>query len=89
VGEWFKYGDLKKDTQFYHQLQETEKHNQTLPDKIKYPTYHSPETWHSRLINTKRITELYQASKDLELTLDSLNIQEEPEQTSHIEIPPK
>ncbi|CAG8456668.1 7227_t:CDS:2 [Scutellospora calospora] len=35
-------------------------------DEIKYPTYHSQETWHSKPINTKQITQLLQASKGME-----------------------
>ncbi|CAG8805334.1 27830_t:CDS:2, partial [Racocetra persica] len=72
--------------------QEAEEYNKTLPDKIKYPTYQSPETWHSKLINTKEITQLLQqkteechAGTTEELTLDNLNIQEEPEQTAQIQ----
>lgn len=77
VGEWFsEYGNLKENTIFYHQYQEAEKHNKTLPNKIKYPTYHSQEVWHSKPINTKRIIELYQASKDLELDLNNFNLEE-------------
>jgi len=34
---------LKIDTNFYHQLQEAEAFNKTLPDEIKFPTYHSSE----------------------------------------------
>ncbi|CAG8740835.1 10627_t:CDS:2, partial [Cetraspora pellucida] len=51
VGEWFEEkrgfigecSGLKTDTQFYHQYEEAEKHNKTLPEEIKYPTYQSQE----------------------------------------------
>ncbi|CFW92820.1 putative Non-specific protein-tyrosine kinase [endosymbiont DhMRE of Dentiscutata heterogama] len=60
VGEWFD-----ADTQFYHQYEEAEEYNQTLPDEIKYPTYHSQEVWHSKPINTKQITQLLQVSQGM------------------------
>jgi hypothetical protein len=49
--EWFEekkndyesYLFLKKNTEFYHQYQEAEKYNKTLPDEIRYPTYQSLE----------------------------------------------
>jgi hypothetical protein len=91
---------LKKDTIFYQQIQEAKKHNEILPKEIRYPNYQTKETvWHSKSINTKQITELYQASKNVELNindfnLDELNIQNESEQIeqqlqSYQEIPPK
>ncbi|KLL04444.1 MAG: hypothetical protein MRERV_22c037 [Mycoplasmataceae bacterium RV_VA103A] len=108
VGGWFdKEHDwkLKTDTEFYHQYQEAEKHNKTLPDEIKYPTYQSQEVWHSKPINTKEITQLL-ASKGIEYVdiptetteiselgeqLQETNLEEKGE-TSHqpqIQIPPK
>jgi len=110
VGEWFSednYGKiyLKQDTEFYHQYEEAEEFNETLPEEIKYPTYQSPEVWHSKPINTQQITQLLQktpeqqfGSKDLDLdlnnfNLDELTIQENPQEQSstqaQIEIPPK
>jgi hypothetical protein len=99
VGEWFEtWGDLKWGTKFRQQYQEAEEYNQTLPDEIKYPTYHSSEIWHSKPINTeqitKKLTEIW-GSKELDINdyLTKPNIQEDPqEQSSHqaqIEIPLK
>ena len=44
MSDWVdEYGRLKTNTALYQQLQEAEKHNQTLPEEIKYPTYQSQE----------------------------------------------
>jgi len=73
--------ELKKDTEFYHQLQEVKAHNETLPEEIKYPTYQSPDgvVWSSKPINTQQITQqlatlnisrqLEQDSKQIELVI--------------------
>ena len=75
VGRWFCENDggweLKKDTEFYHQYQEAEGYNETLPDEIRYLDCQSQEVWHSKPINTKQITHLlHHGSKDLELNID-------------------
>jgi serine/threonine protein kinase len=75
----------------YHQFQEAEDFNKTLPEEIKYPTYHSAEVWHSKPINTQQITDLL-TSPGITLELDNLSIQDPQEQSSHqaqIQIPPK
>jgi hypothetical protein len=80
--------NLKEDTEFYQQLQAAESWNKTLPEEIKYPTYHSLEVWHSKPINTQQITELL-TSPGLTLDLGSLSIQEESSTQAQIQVPPK
>jgi serine/threonine protein kinase len=100
VGGWFEENEwgelkleLKKDTEFYHQLQATEAYNKTLPWRIRYPTYHSSEVWHSKPINTKQITELLTSpGLTLDLSIGNLSIQNPQEESStqtQIQIPPK
>jgi len=73
------------DEKIFQQKWETEKHNQTLPYKIQYPNYQSPDgvVWSSKPINTQQITQLLQKSKVgeeyhtkslEELTLDNFNL---------------
>ena len=93
VGRWFEENGrwLKKNTELYQQVQEAESWNETLPEEIKYPTYHSSEVWHSKPINTQQITDLL-TSQGLTLDLGSLNIQNPQEESStqaQIQIPPK
>ena len=76
-------------------IKEVEKYNKTLSEEVKYPNYQTKETvWHSKLINTKQITELLQNSPEIAITenFDSLliNPQElELELQAQQEIPPK
>ncbi|KLL02682.1 MAG: hypothetical protein MRECE_53c001 [Mycoplasmataceae bacterium CE_OT135] len=76
-------------TQFTQQLQEAEEYNKTLPENIKFPDYqkkiHKGATYHSKLLPTKEITQLLQklktseqswGSKNIELTLNNLNLDE-------------
>ena len=103
VGGWFdERGYLKEDTKFYHQHKEAKAFNETLPEEIKYPTYHSQEVWHSKPINTQQITQqlttlnisLEQDSKQIDLVIpDTLTaiveVQEESSTQAQIQIPPK
>ncbi|CAJ0842027.1 10718_t:CDS:2 [Entrophospora sp. SA101] len=92
VGEWFnEYGNLKTDTEFYHQYQAAEEFNKTIPEEIKYPTYQSQEQ-----LAKLKLVEPQHGTKDLELdinnfNLDELTIQEDPQEQSstqaQIEIP--
>lgn len=91
---WFYEKSLKSDTTLYQQIQESEEHNKTLPEEIRYPKYQDNNIWHSKPINAKQITELLRDSKQIEFTIpEEPNLQADPqEQSSHqaqIEIPPK
>ncbi|CAG8650157.1 1257_t:CDS:2, partial [Cetraspora pellucida] len=61
-------------------------------DEIKYPTYHSPETWHSKPINTKQITQLLQVSKGIDcvdIPTDTVEISELGEQLKEVNLEEK
>ncbi|CAG8456634.1 7225_t:CDS:2 [Scutellospora calospora] len=87
VGSWNDEVRDKKNAPFYQQYQSLEQEYNLFSQNTPYQIHPTAITT-SKPINTKQITQLL-ASKDLELNLDNLNIQEEPEQTSQIEIPPK
>ncbi|KLL05309.1 MAG: hypothetical protein MRERV_2c031 [Mycoplasmataceae bacterium RV_VA103A] len=94
MGEWFnEYSSLKIDTQLYHQLEEAEKHNQTLPYEVKFPTYQSQETWHSKKIDTKEITRQLQSlrigSKQIDFDIPEEEEQQETSPQAQIQQPPK
>jgi len=83
VGKWFVENhrgelELKKYTNFYHQVRKAKAHNKTLPDEIIYPNYQSPSevVWSSKPINTKQIVTLLQnptqQQQALELELKKL-----------------
>lgn len=83
----------KKDIKFVQQVKETEEFNKTLPDEIKFPDYkmHPGVFYHSKAINTKQISKLLYGTKDLDLNisdinLDELNIQEDPQEESSAQI---
>jgi len=106
VLDWFDLNNdsIKENTQFARQIKAADAYNQTLPEEIRFPRYeiHPGVVYHSKPINTKRITQLLQqknneqfgGSKNLELdlnnfNLDELNLQEESSLQAQIEIPPK
>jgi len=80
VSSWFdKRGWLKTDTNLYHQYEEAEAYNQTLPDEIRFPNnckQSSKVVYTSRLLdfknlpqpqNSKEISQLLQKSEEISL----------------------
>jgi hypothetical protein len=87
----------KKMLEFYPQYLEAEKHNQTLPDEIKYPSRekHTGAVHNSKMIDTAEITQsltqnITSGISSLEIDIDYIEEEVEQEQfQAHIEQPPK
>ncbi len=62
LGAWWGEIRDRKDTEFYRQYKEIEKHNQNLPEEIKFPKYksHKGAVYTSRLLPTGEIASLLQ-----------------------------
>ncbi|CAG8566772.1 15606_t:CDS:2 [Racocetra fulgida] len=98
VGELFEENswELKKDTEFFHQLQIAETHNQTLPEEVRFPNYeiYSGTTYHSKLIDAKTIVQqsenIFKAMEYTDISADTIvEVSELPEQLKEFELEEK
>lgn len=82
LGDWWTEIRNKKDTEFTQQVQATETLNQTLSEEIRNPKYklHEGAVYHSKLINTKEIVQLFQESEEKALEQEIKKIEKEVSQ---------